>query len=238
MDKKSIIIVILFLAIVGLSISAYQLYVSTSENVTMGEHNVLVLCTDPSEGRPGMGAVDMAFIIKLNDGNITQITPVYPGGMVHPTAEVPAYLKSIGESKLRLHDSLWDNDTEKGVKLAQEIVQINTGQKTDVVLVVTVDSVDAALRAIGPIYVEGLGDVSGNSLQLLRDEQNNGGLSRGDAVQGMMTAILNTTQSDKSKYLTLLNVGVNQYNQGNIYVYPKGAFAQFLISAGIQKTIS
>jgi hypothetical protein len=184
-----------------------------------------------------MGAVDMAFIIKLNDGNITQITPVYPGGMIHPTAPVPAYLQSIGESKLRLHDSLWDNDSEKGVKLAQEIVEINTGQKTDVVMVVTVDAVDAALRAIGPIYVEGLGDVSGNSLQLLRDEQNTG-VSRGDAVQGMMTAILNTTQNDKSKYLTLLNVGVNQYNQGNIYVYPKGAFAQFMIAEGIQKTIS
>lgn len=236
MDKKSIIIIILFLAIVGLSVSAYQLYVSTSQNVTLGEHNVLLLCTDPSEGRPGMGAVDMAFIIKLKDGNITKITPVYPGGMMHPTAPVPDYLKSIGESKLRLHDSLWDNDTEKDVKLAQEIVQINTGQKSDVVLVVTVDAVDAALRAIGPIYVEGLGDVSGNSLQLLRDEQN-GGVSRGDAVQGMMTAILNTTQNDKSKYLTLINVGVNQYNQGNIYVYPKGAFAQFLISEGIQKTL-
>jgi hypothetical protein len=236
MDKKSIIIIILFLAIVGLSVSAYQLYVSTSQNVTLGEHNVLLLCTDPSEGRPGMGAVDMAFIIKLKDGNITKITPVYPGGMMHPTAPVPDYLKSIGETKLRLHDSLWDNDTEKDVKLAQEIVQINTGQKSDIVLVVTVDAVDAALRAIGPIYVEGLGDVSGNSLQLLRDEQN-GGVSRGDAVQGMMTAILNTTQSDKSKYLTLINVGVNQYNQGNIYVYPKGAFAQFLISEGIQKTL-
>jgi hypothetical protein len=236
MDKKSIIIIILFLAIVGLSVSAYQLYVSTSENVTLGEHNVLLLCTDPSEGRPGMGAVDMAFIIKLKDGNITKITPVYPGGMMHPTAPVPDYLKSIGESKLRLHDSLWDNDTEKDVKLAQEIVQINTGQKSDVVLVVTVDAVDAALRSIGPIYVEGLGDVSGNSLQLLRDEQK-GGISRGDAVQSMMTAILNTTQNDKSKYLTLINVGVNQYNQGNIYVYPKGAFAQFLISEGIQKTL-
>ncbi len=236
MDKKSIIIIILFLAIVGLSVSAYQLYVSTSENVTLGEHNVLVLCTDPSESRPGMGAVDMAFIIKLKDGNITKITPVYPGGMMHPTAPVPDYLKSIGETKLRLHDSLWDNDTEKDVKLAQEIVQINTGQKSDVILVVTVDAVDAALRAIGPIYVEGLGDVSGNSLQLLRDEQA-GGVSRGDAVQGMMTAILNTTQNDKSKYLTLINVGVNQYNQGNIYVYPKGAFAQFLISEGIQKTL-
>ena len=96
MDKKSIIIIILFLAIVGLSVSAYQLYVTTSENVTLGEHNVLVLCTDPSEGRPGMGAVDMAFIIKLKDGNITKITPVYPGGMMHPTAPVPDYLKSIG----------------------------------------------------------------------------------------------------------------------------------------------
>jgi len=38
-----------------------------------GEHNVLVLCTDPSENRPGVGAVDMAFVIKLNDGKLGKL---------------------------------------------------------------------------------------------------------------------------------------------------------------------
>jgi hypothetical protein len=237
MDKKNIIIIILFLAIVGLSVSAYQLYVSTSEDITMGEHNVLVLCTDPTEGRPGVGGVDMAFLIKLEDGSITNVTSIYPGGMVHPTAEVPAYLRSIGESQLRLHDSLWENDTEAGSKLAQEIVELNTGLKSDIVIIVTPEAVDAVLTSIGPIYVDGLGDVSGSSLELIRDEEYGKGTDRGKTVRGMMDGIFNATK-DKSKYMTMINVGINQYNQGNIFVYPKSAFAKFVISAGIQKTIT
>lgn len=237
MDKKNIIIIILFLAIVGLSVSAYQLYVSTSEDITMGEHNVLVLCADPTEGRPGVGGVDMAFLIKLEDGSITNVTSIYPGGMVHPTAEVPAYLRSIGESQLRLHDSLWENDTEAGSKLAQEIVELNTGLKSDIVVIVTPEAVDAVLTSIGPIYVDGLGDVSGSSLELIRDEEYGKGTDRGKTVRGMMGGIFNATK-DKSKYMTMINVGINQYNQGNIFVYPKSAFAKFVISAGIQKTIT
>lgn len=236
MDKKNIIIIILFIAIVGLSASAYTQYKSVSENVVVGEHTVLVLGVDPSEKRPGLGAVDMAYIINMNDGKVTNKTPLYPHNMVHPTAPVPAYLKSIGESKLRLHDSFWDNDTEKDAKLAQEIVEYNTGIKTDIVLVVTPDAVNAVINAIGPISVPGSGQVTGSSIQWLRENQE-GGVTRGNAVGSVMSAIFNAT-NDKTKMLILLNVGINQYNAGNIYVFPKGAFSKFLISEGVHRTIN
>lgn len=236
MNKKGIIIIILILAMVGIVAGAYYLFIGNSVDVSVGEHEVLVLCVDPSEKRPGLGAVDMAYIVTMNDGKVTNKTPLYPHDMVHPTAPVPTYLKNLGETKLRLHDSFWENDTEKDAKLAQEIVEYNTGIKTDIVLVVTPEAVNAVINAIGPISVPGSGQVTGSSIQWLRENQE-GGVTRGDAVGSVMSAIFNAT-NDKSKMLILLNVGINQYNAGNIYVFPKGAFSKFLISEGIHRTIN
>ena len=41
-----------------------------------GNYNVLLLCADPSEPRPGVGAVDMAFVVNVNHGKIVNMTPV------------------------------------------------------------------------------------------------------------------------------------------------------------------
>lgn len=237
MDKKNIIIIILFIAIVGLSANAYIQYVAISENLIVGEHTILVLGVDETEKRPGLGAVDMAIIVKMNDGEITNISQIYPGGMVHPTAPIPAYLQSIGESKLRLHDALWENNTEQGATYAREIVEYNTGVKPDIVVLVTTEAVDALIASVGSIDVSG-GNISGDSLETLRSEQSNLGQSRGNAVQEMMASILNATQNDKTKYIALINTAADQYNQGNIYVYPEGAFKNFLIAEGIHKAIT
>ena len=236
MDKKNAIIIILAIAIIGLSVSAYLLYVSSAEDVTEGEKKVLLLAVDPGENRPGLGAVDMAFVITLNNGTITQVAPVYPHNMAHPTAVPPASLKAQGVSRWLLHDALWEEDNEKGARLAQEIVEANTGQKTDIVVMMTPTAVDAMIQAIGPVYVPGQGYVSGNSLQVLRDEQS-AGASRGPAIESLMRAMSNATQ-DRSKYLAMTQAAITQYNQGNIVVVPQGAFLQFLISAGIEKATS
>ena len=55
MKAKDIIIIILFLAILGLSYNAYSHFHSTTKTIVDGTHNILVLCADPSEGRPGVG---------------------------------------------------------------------------------------------------------------------------------------------------------------------------------------
>lgn len=233
MDTKNKIILGLFIVIIGLSVLTYENYITNSQNVFIGEKHVLLLCADPSEPRPGIGAVDMAFILTLNNGNITNVTAVYPHNMAHPTAEPPAALRAQGVSRWLLHDSLWEADTEKGARLAQEIVEYNTGVKTDIVVIVTPRAVDGILQAIGPVYVEGQGYVSGNSINFLREEQRQGS-SRGPAVQSLMKAIFNATK-DRAKYIALVNEGIKQYQQGNIVVVPQGAFIQFLISTGIER---
>ena len=49
-----------------------------------------------------------------------------------------------------------------------------------------------------------------------------------------MRAIFNATK-DRSKYLAMVNAGLQQYQQGNIVVVPEGAVVQFLISTGLER---
>lgn len=115
-------------------------------------------------------------------------------------------------------------------------MEYNTGVKTDIVVIVTPQAVDGILQAIGPVYVEGQGYVSGNSITFLREEQQQGS-ARGVAVQSLMRAIFNATK-DRSKYMAMVNTGIQQYQQGNIVVVPEGAFIQFLISTGLERVTS
>ena len=235
--KKKIVIIILLIFIAGLLFVAYEYETTTSgENVLQGDHNILILCADPSEKRPGIGAVDMAFVIHTHDGNIENVTPVYPGGMAHPTASPPQYLKDTqGVTKLYLHDSLWDANVETGTKLAQEIVQYHTGLKTDIVVVVTPDAIDALINAIGPIYANGA-DVTNSSIAFVRNEQYNENMTRGEAVKSVMNPMINAIKN-KSKFSAFLQAATTQYAMGNIVVVPKDAFAKIAIAYGFKSLL-
>ena len=235
--KKKIAIIILLIFIAGILFVAYEYQTTSADvNVLQGDHNILILCADPSEKRPGIGAVDMAFVVHTTDGNIKNVTPIYPGHMAHPTASPPQYLKDTqGVNKLYLHDSLWSADVENGTKLAQEIVQYNMGYKTDVVVVVTPDAIDALIKSIGPIYANGT-DVTGSSIAFVRNEQYNGGMSRGEAVESVMKPMMNAIK-DKSKFAALMQTATTQYAQGNIVVVPKDAFVKIAIAYGFKSLL-
>ena len=77
------IIFILFVALLAGSVVAYGAYQNAqpaSSNIMNGDHNVLILLTN-DEQNPGTQVVDMAFSIKLVNGNIDNITPIYPLGL-------------------------------------------------------------------------------------------------------------------------------------------------------------
>jgi len=235
--KKKIGIALLILIAAGLGVVAYEYQTTTAaENVMVGDHSILLLCADDTENTPGIGAVDMAFIINTHDGNIKNVTPIYPHHLTHPTASPPQYLKEQGVNKLYLHDSLWSNDTEAGVKLAKEIVEYNTGYRPDIVVIVTPEAVDAMLNAIGPIYVEGKGYVNGSSLNFIRNEQYNEGMSRGDAVESVMNPMIDAIK-DKTKFNELLKAGAIEYAKGNVVVVPKDAFVKIAIAKGFQSLL-
>lgn len=189
---------------------------------------LLVATVDPSETRPGPGAVDMAFVVYLKDGSISSLTPVYPGGMAHPNATPPDGAAAQGDTKLYLHDTFWWNDTNKDAKLAQETVEYNTGIKTDAVVVVKPTAIDAVLKSIGGVDVPGQGHVTNNSVEFLRDEQKYG-MSRGGAVESLAYAVKDAS-NDKKKRSAIIDAIIAQYTQGNVLIIP-GDFGYKLITA-------
>ncbi|MBP2044784.1 DUF4012 domain-containing protein, partial [Methanobacterium aggregans] len=146
--KKGLVVMLILLAAVAAFI-VYEYEQPGETNVMRGNHTILLLCDDPTEdqGTQGIGSVDMAFAINLVDGNVKNTTAIYPGGLRHPTAAEPS---SLGSGKLLLHDSLYGVSTEEGAQQAQEIVEYNKGIKTDAVVMITPDAVNALVSAAGP----------------------------------------------------------------------------------------
>lgn len=196
-----------------------------------GTHNILVLCSDTGEQRPGIGAVDMAFNIELVDGKLGTVTPIYPGGMYDPSLSPPADLRSQGVDHWYLHDSLWTDNLEEGTQRAQQIVKYNTGMTSDIVVIVTPDAIDAMIAAVGPVYSNGQ-EVTSDSLSFLRNDQDQNGATRGDAIEGLADGIINATRSHGKK-VELLKVVGEQYTAGNIQVVPQDKFQQLISYAGI-----
>lgn len=233
MRKLFKILIIVILVLVGsvAAFSVYQYEQPSSSNVMKGDHNILVLLADTDEQRPGIGAVDMAYVFHVIDGNVKNITTIYPGGMRSTTLEEPA---AAGTGKMLLNDALWYNNTTQDSQYAQSIVQENTGIKTDAVVIITPKAVDAVVNAAGPINVPGYGTVTNNTMDVIRNltEKKNSTLSRGNATDLIMNPIL-AAAKNPTKAPGLFQVVIQQYLAGNIVVVPKDLMTQFAISKGI-----
>ena len=126
--RKKLIIAILLVILFGLlTLIAGTLFLGP--DLTQGKMNVLVLAADKYE-QPN-GGVDMAFVVHLENGSLINYTPVYPGGMSHPTKSAPG---GIG-GKMMMHDCLWDG-TAEGMQNAKEIVEANTNMTVDAVVII------------------------------------------------------------------------------------------------------
>ncbi len=232
--SRKIILLLVILVLIGISAGyvIYQYEQPASSNVMKGDHNVLVLLADTDEKRPGIGAVDMAYAIHVINGEVKNVTPIYPGGMRSSTLEEPAGAGVGG--KMLLNDALWYNDTATDAANAQSIVQENTGIKTDAVVILTPEAVDAVINSVGPINVPGYGTVTNNSIDVIRNltEKKNSTLSRGNATDLLMKPLL-AAATNPSKEPALLQAVIQQYVKGNIIVIPKDLMTQFAISKGI-----
>lgn len=227
------ILIVLILILIG-SVAAFAIYTyeqPSSSNVMKGDHNILVLLADTDEQRPGIGAVDMAYVFHVKDGDIKNITTLYPGGMRSKTIDEPA---AAGTGKMLLNDALWYNNTAQDAQDAQSIVKDNTNITTDSVVIIKPSAVDAVVNAVGPINVPGYGDVTNNTIDVIRNltEKNNSTLSRGNATDLIMNPIL-AAAKNPAKAPQLFQVIIQQYTTGNIVVIPKDLVTQFAISKGI-----
>ena len=201
-----------------------------------GSRDILVLAGEADE-QPG-GSVDMAYMVHLENGSLSNFTPIYPGGKAHPTKAAPG---GHGGNML-LHDCLW-NGIDEGVENAKEIVEYNTGMHADAVLIVRADAADAIVNTIRPIYVDGV-ETDLSAVDLIRsndayhgyagNSKVTGTMSRNDAVMVLVKAVTKAMKDPKKKE-KLINEAINQYNQGNIIMRPEGSFMRLLSTKGLEQ---
>lgn len=232
--KRLIVAIIVVLFIGLIAIIAGSLFIGHNGELSQGDKNILVCAIDEGEDRPGMGACDMAFIVNLQNGTLKNYTPVYPGGMTHPTAAEPQEAQEQGAgSALLLHDAFWDADNSKGMQYAKEIVEYRTNESIDSVVAINSEALDAILSAAGPLEINGeITNASG--IDIIREEDWGNGVSRGDAVMDIVKASAKAASGDPVIKSAMVNAALDQYSKGNIIMDDKGDFVGLLASKGFE----
>ncbi|WP_407375578.1 DUF4012 domain-containing protein [Methanobrevibacter sp.] len=236
MRKKKLIIAIELVVLIGLLAMIGGSLFMAGPDLTSETKNILVLASDKYE-QPN-GGVDMAFMVRLENGSLKNYTPIYPGGMSHPTQPAAA---DIG-GRMMLHDSLWDG-VDQGVEYAKEIVEANTGMHADAVVIVYDEGLDNIIDSIRPLYFNGkVSNLTAADMVRQNDAYNGyasnenvpGNMSRGDAVMELAKALANVTK-DPEKKSTMINKALEEYSKGNIIMKPEGSFTKLLATKGIEQ---
>ncbi|MDL2271178.1 DUF4012 domain-containing protein [Methanobrevibacter sp. OttesenSCG-928-I08] len=235
---NKLIIAIIIVSIIGILAVVWGSFLM-GPDLTSGSTNILVLASDKDE-QPG-GGVDMAFMVHLENGNLVNYTPVYPGGMTHPTEPALGDL----EGEMYLHDSLWEG-TDSGMEYAKEIVEANTGMHADAVVIIYDDGLDAIIDSIRPLTIDGVETELG-ATDIVRENDNYAGysgrdsgitgtMSRGDAVMVLAKA-LSDAAKDPIKKTTMIKTALGEYSKGNIVMTPEGSFARLMSVKGFESLI-
>ncbi len=98
-----------------------------------------------------------------------------------------------------------------------ETLEYNPRIKTDFVMVINPQAVDAVIQAVGPVYVEGYGYINGNSIEILRDQEDNKNISRRKSVKSMLDSII-TESKNESNYLALIYTIAAEFIKENIII--------------------
>lgn len=233
--RKKLIISIIFVSIIGVVAMVASTFFS-GPSLDLGDKNILILASDKDE-QPG-GGLDMAFMVHLENGTLKNYTPVYPGGMTHPTKAALGDLKG----PMYLHDSLWDGP-QKGMQYAKEIVEANTGMHADAVVIVYDVGLDAIIDSIRPFEINGV-ETNLTATDIVRENdayQGYGGssdiikgnMSRADAVLVLVKA-LSDASKDPDKKSTMIKTALDEYSKGNIVMTPEGSFVRLMSTKGFE----
>ncbi|WP_407392759.1 DUF4012 domain-containing protein [Methanobrevibacter sp.] len=231
---KKLIIAILLVILIGLiAVIAGALFVGP--DLTQEDKTILVLASDKYE--QSNGGVDMAYMVQLKNGSLANYTPVYPGGMAHPSQPAPGGLGG----RMLLHDCLWDG-VDAGMQYAAEIVEANTGMHADAVVLVYDEGIDNIIDTIRPLEVDGeVTNLSATDIVRENDAYNGypgnenvpGNMSRADAVMVLVKA-LSQAAKDPVKKSTMVQAAINEYSHGNIFMKPEGSFTRLLATKGFE----
>ena len=235
--KQKLIIAILSVILIWLLFVIGSFFIG-GPDLAAENKTILVLAADKYE-QPN-GGCDMAFIVRLEDGHLKSYEPFYPGGMVHPTQSAPGNLRG----NMRMHDCLW-NGVEEGMQYAKEIVEYHNGTQIDAVVVIYDEGLDNIIDSVRPLEVDG--EVTTlSATDIIRENDNYAGykgrsgvtgtMDRADAVMVLVKA-LSTAAKNETKKETMVKAAMNEYNNGNIVMTPKGSFARLRATKGFESIV-
>ena len=174
---KKLIIAILVVILIGLlAVIAGTLFLGP--DLTQENKSVLVLASDKYE--QSNGGVDMAYMVRLENGSLKNYTPVYPGEMYHPSQPAPGGLSG----HMMLHDCLW-NGVDQGMQYAAEIVEYHTGMHADAVVLVYDEGVDNVIDSVRPLVVDGK-ETNLSATDIIRENDAYNGYAGNENVPGTM----------------------------------------------------
>lgn len=236
--RKKLIIAILVVILIGLlSVIGGALFMS-GPDLTQEDKNILVLAADKYE--QSNGGVDMAFLVRLENGSLANYTPIYPGEFTHPTQPAPGGLSG----NMHMHDCLWDG-LDVGMQYAKEIVESRTNYTVDSVVVVYDEGIDNIIDSVRPLEVDGV-ETNLSATDIIRENDayngyaGNGGvtgtMSRGDAVMVLVKALSDKAKDPNAK-ATMVKAAANEYSKGNIVMTPEGAFVKLLATKGFESLV-
>jgi hypothetical protein len=213
-----------------------SIFFNNGEDLQSGNKNILVCAVDESEKRPGMGAIDMAYIINLDNGKVVHYTPIYPSGLTHPNASEPKEAQAEGAgTKLLLHDALWDTDTSQGIKYAKEIVEYNTNTPINAVVLINTKGINRLISAASPLEFNGT-ILNSSAEDIVNEEHNQYGAIKDDSILSTVTA-LGKASNNPIKKPKLLYSAFSEYSKGDIVVYPMGSFIKLLFDEELKAFI-
>lgn len=235
---QKLIIAILSVILIWLLIVIGTFFVG-GPDLTAENKTILVIAADKYE-QPG-GGCDMAFIVRLKDGHLKGYEPFYPGGMTHPSQPAPGGLGG----NMRFHDSMW-NGVEQGMQYAKEIVEARNGTKIDAVVLIYDEGLDNIIDTVRPLEVDGV-ETNLSATDIIRENDNyagykgreniqTGSMNRADAVMVLVKALSKAAKNPDKKE-AMVNKALEEYNNGNIYMSPKGSFARLLATKGFESIV-
>lgn len=233
--RNRLIIFILIVAVLGALLIAANTFLD-GPDLTLENKNILVLAGEKDEQQGGSS--DMAYMVHLENGSIQNYTPIYPGGMQHPTEPCP--YNNYSSQRMLLHDCCWYGP-EKGMKFAKEIVEYNTGMKADAVIIVYTDAIDAIIDSIRPLKINGV-VTNLSAVDIVRENDAYSGyvgshkgitgkMDRSDAVMVLAKALAKASK-DPEKKSAMIQTAIDQYAKGNILMEPQGSFTKLLAAKG------
>ncbi|WP_297981557.1 DUF4012 domain-containing protein [uncultured Methanobrevibacter sp.] len=236
--RKKIIIAILVVILAWFGFVIGEIFLG-SPDLTQEDKTILVLALDKYE--QSGGGCDMAYLVYLENGSLANYTPVYPGGMSHPSVSATGGLSG----NLMLHDCMMYG-ADDGMEYAKEIVAARQGVEADAVVAVYDEGLDNIIDSIRPLTVDGeVTNLTAADIIRENDAYNGyksngwvtGTMSRADAVMVLVKA-LSQAAKDPNKKATMIQSALTEYNNGNIIMRPDGSFKRLLATKGFESLAS